>query len=200
MNKLDLDRGRIKQKLKTREAILIAAQRLMKKSVKISLEDVALEAGISRATIYRYFSTIDLLILEASLDIQHLDPEKLANKLKTLPLEERIFEIQEYYNTLAQENEMGFRRYLSAALTESISSQKKVRGARRVDSLRKSLTPFKKNFSKEDFDRLIHISSILMGIDPLITAKDVCELDNEETSDLLRWALEMIMEGMKSTK
>ena len=197
MKKIPLNEGRIKQKQKTRTVILAAAKRLMKKSKRISLEDIAEEAEISRATIYRYFSTVDLLILEASLDIHHLSVDEIKKEVDHLSMRDRIFFIQEHYNTLAQKNEIEFRRYMSAVLSESVTNKKKVRGARRVASLKKSLEPFKKELSKKEYERLIHIATILMGIDALLVSKDVCGLNNKDSSDLLHWGLDMILKGMK---
>ena len=61
MNKSKFSSGRVNQKLKTREKILRAALDLLKTKVEFSLEDVAENMGSSRATVYRYFSNIDLL-------------------------------------------------------------------------------------------------------------------------------------------
>lgn len=193
MSKLPLDGGRVKQKQKTRIAIIEAAKRLMEKSRKITLEDVAEEAGISRATIYRYFSNVDLLITETSLDIYYRTPHELAQDIAELSLQERVFYLQDYYNKLAQEHEIAFRRYLSTALAESVTSNKKIRGARRVEALKLALAPFKGRMSRKDYVRLINISSVLMGIDALTISKDVCGLDNQETSELLSWALSQIL-------
>lgn len=197
MKKIPLNEGRIKQKQKTRTVILAAAKRLMKKSKRISLEEIAEKAEISRATIYRYFSNVDLLILEASLDIHHQSADEIFKKVDHLSMRERIFFIQEHYNTLAQKNEIEFRRYMSAVLSESVTNQKKVRGARRVDSLKKSLEPFKKDLPKKELEKLIHIATVLMGIDALIVSKDVCGLNNKDSSALLHWGLDMIMKGME---
>ncbi len=196
MSKLQLEGGRVNQKLKTRIAIIEAAKRLMEKSRKITLEDVAAEAGISRATIYRYFSNVDLLITETSLDIYYRTPDELAQDITELPIEERVLYLQEYYNDLAQEHEIAFRRYLSTALAESVTTTKKIRGSRRVEALKLALAPFKDNIPQEDYTRLINISSVLMGIDALTTSKDVCGLNNQETSKLLRWALSRIISTM----
>jgi len=40
-----------------------------------------------------------------------------------------------YYNRMAQDYELIFRRYLSATLIESLGSNKKIRGARRIESV-----------------------------------------------------------------
>ena len=195
-NNNNQSKGRVNQKLQTRSEILKAARSLMHKKQKITLEDIAKKAKISRATMYRYYSNIDILITEASLHIQHKTPDQLFEEVREMPFNERILHIQNHYNVLAQKNEVGFRRYISAVLKESIVSKKQLRGARRVESLSKALEPFKENLDKDTYKNLISISSVLMGIDPLITCKDVCKLDNEETNTTLEWAIEMILKGI----
>jgi len=196
MKEEDQPKGRIRQKLQTRSEILKAARAMMPKKRKITLEDIAKKAKISRATMYRYYSNIDILITEASLHIQHKTPDQLCEEVNELSFKDRIIHIQRHYNTLSQKNEVGFRRYLSAVLTESIVSKKQLRGARRVESLHKALEPFKGNFDADTYKKLISISSVLMGIDPLITCKDVCKLTDEETNCTLEWAIEMLVKGM----
>jgi AcrR family transcriptional regulator len=173
MKEPKIQKGRVKQKRQTRSEILNAAKALMQEEKKITLEDVAKKANISRATMYRYFSTIDLLFTEASLDIRHKSSDQIFEEVKEMRFDERIFYIQKHYNELAQKNEIGFRRYLSAVLSESIVSKEKLRGARRMKSLNKALGPYKGKFSKANYERLISISSVLMGIDALIICKDV---------------------------
>lgn len=192
-----LKEGRINQKLQTRSEILKSAQVLLNKEPKISLEKVAEHAGISRATIYRYFSNIELLTTEALLHTHFLRPEELEKKVKGLSLEETLHTLQSHYNTISQEHELVFRRYLSVTLKESIVSKKKLRGARRVEALKLALRPFEGLLSKEDHKRLIHISTLLMGIDALLVCKDVCELDDKEANELLEWALDLILGGIR---
>lgn len=197
MNKLSLEEGRVEQKLQTRTEILKAAKVLMQKRKKITLEDVATQAGISRATIYRYFSNVDLLFTEASLDVYHRSPEELIKEADGQSIEQSILFLQKYYNHLAQKHENGFRRYLSTALSESVSSKKKIRGARRVSALKLALKPFRKQMSAKTIRNLTHISTILMGIDALVVAKDVCGLNNRQTSELLQWGIEMLLRGIE---
>ena len=192
-----LKEGRINQKLQTRSEILKSAQVLLNKERQITLEKVAEHAGISRATIYRYFSNIELLTTEALLHTHFLRPDELQKKVEGLSLEETIHALQHHYNTISQEHELVFRRYLSVTLKESIISKKKLRGARRVEALKLALKPFEGLLSKEDHKRLIHISTLLMGIDALLVCKDVCELNNDEANELLEWALDLILAGVR---
>ena len=84
MSKPELNKGRVKQKLHTRSVILDAAQKLMKDNKEVTLEDVASEANVSRATVYRYFSNIDLLYRETSLDLQHKSPDELCSEVEEM--------------------------------------------------------------------------------------------------------------------
>ena len=69
MNNFSLNTGRQSQKKKTRQNILETTQKLLSKGQKFTLEDVAKHSNTSRATVYRYFSNIDILCSEASIDI-----------------------------------------------------------------------------------------------------------------------------------
>ena len=60
--------GRPNQTSRTRKDLLQAASRLMKRDRRITLEDVAEEALVSRATAYRYFSSVESLLVEAPID------------------------------------------------------------------------------------------------------------------------------------
>ena len=196
MNKLSLSEGRVNQKNKTRSRILNAAKTLMSTNSNISLEEVADKAEVSRATIYRYFPNLDLLSTEATLDIHFLSPEVLSAKVKGMSLDKRILYIQNYYNKLAQDHEMIFRRYLSTVLNESIINKKKIRGARRVHTMNLVLNSFKNDLSKEHLKNLSNVSTILMGMDALVVAKDVCGLTNNEANNTLKWGIEMILKGI----
>jgi AcrR family transcriptional regulator len=192
-----LKEGRVNQKLQTRSEILKSAQVLLNKEPTISLEKVAEHAGVSRATIYRYYSNIELLTTEALLHTHFLRPEELELEVKGLSLEKTLQTLQQHYNTVSLEHELVFRRYLSVTLKESINSKKKIRGSRRVEALKLSLKPFEGILNKEDFKKLINISTLLMGIDALLVCKDVCELSDDEANELLEWALDLVIAGIR---
>ena len=61
--------GRPNQRRRTRKDLLQAASRLMKQGHQPSLEEIAEEALVSRATAYRYFPSVEALLLEASFDV-----------------------------------------------------------------------------------------------------------------------------------
>ena len=109
MNKNYVSTGRTNQKLETRSKILVSAQYFLNKGQEFNLEDIAKRTGISRATVYRYFSNVDILAAEAGLDISVKSPETIFENLKAVNLEDRVLEIQDYYNTLTLSHEKLFR-------------------------------------------------------------------------------------------
>ena len=74
MYKRNLNSGRVSQKLETRNKILSSAQHYLNKGLEFNLEDIAEKTGISRATVYRYFSNIDILAAEAGLALSTESP------------------------------------------------------------------------------------------------------------------------------
>jgi len=197
-----LTTGRIKQKQATRQKILTAAQQLLQTQASFSLEDVARELQISRATIYRYYSNVDLLYTEAVLSVQVKQPADFVAAVQHMPLSEALVYVQRYFNQLAQQHEPVYRKYLSVALAESIREghTTQLRGARRPAALEAVLQLYAAELSAEQGERLRLITTVLSGIEPMIANKDVNGLTSEASQDLLQWALQMIIKGMEAEK
>ncbi|WP_298246143.1 TetR/AcrR family transcriptional regulator [uncultured Christiangramia sp.] len=194
MNKQYIQKGRKTQKLKTRDKILRSTQKLLEKNKDISLEDVAKEADISRATIYRYYSSIDVLAAEAVLDLNTKSSEDLYDEVAGKDLEEAILSMQDYYNQLTIDNESGFRKYMSVVLNNDQSD--KMRGARRKKSLMMLLENKAQQMSAEDKENLANIATVLMGVEAFVVTKDMCGLNNEDSKKLLNWGLEKLLESI----
>ncbi|WP_250433725.1 TetR/AcrR family transcriptional regulator [Hanstruepera flava] len=200
MKNISLDTGRKTQKKKTRQKLLETTQKLLSTGKSFTLEDVAKHSKTSRATVYRYFSNIDILCSEAGIDINTKSPESLVEACKDLPIIDQILFIQDYYNRLSINNEAAFRKYLSVYLKEDFSvSKKSVRGARRTATLKLALQPYKSQLG-ENYQNIIASATALMGIEPMITAKDVCKLNNTQAQKSLSWALKTLLQncGLKN--
>ena len=65
------------QELRTRKDLLLAASRLMRQGRKPTMDEVAEEAMVSRATAFRHFGGIDALLVEAPIDAAVGDPAAL---------------------------------------------------------------------------------------------------------------------------
>ncbi|GAB5399234.1 MAG: hypothetical protein Aureis2KO_08190 [Aureisphaera sp.] len=188
--------GRTNQKMETRNKILASAQYFLNRGLEFNLEDIANRTGISRATVYRYFSNIDILAAEAGLDVSTKSPETICENLKGNNLENKIIEIQDYFNTLALDHENLFRKYLSAVLDSSTSSLK--RGARRKKTLQLILEDT--DYTQKEKEDLSNLLTIYMGIEPLIVTKDVCNLNNKESIELMKWGMKLLLKGFMDSR
>ena len=191
MNKDYIQTGRTNQKLETRDKILKSAQYFLKKGKTFNLEDVAKKSKVSRATVYRYYSNVEILTTEASLDINTLDSAAILEKYQDKGLQERILGVQDYFNTLSLDNEPLFRRYLSAVIVPS--TPKSVRGARRIKALHLALE--QENLPTQEKKDLANLLTLFMGIEPLIVTKDVANLNDKESRRILKWGLELILKA-----
>lgn len=187
-----LGTGRRNQKLKTRDRILECTQEIIGTKKEFTLEDVAKHANISRATIYRYYSSIEVLAAEAILDLNTKSSEEIIEEVKNLDLKQAILAIQEYYNDLTIDHEAGFRKYMSVVL--NAEQGMKMRGARRRKTLLMLLQERRKDMSLEEMEKLANLATVLMGIEPFVVTKDVCHLDNKQSKEVLHWGLEKFLE------
>ncbi len=194
MNEKYIDTGRTNQKQETRDKLLKGAQHFLKKGETFNLEDVAKRSGVSRATVYRYYSNVEVLTTEASLDITTLSSEDILQGLQDKNLEEKVMGIQDYFNSLALDNEHAFRKYLSAVLAPSSIETK--RGARRIKALALALE--NENIPAKQKSDLTILLALLMGIEPLIVTKDVANLNNRESVRLLKWGMDLILKGYRT--
>ena len=191
MSEKYLGTGRKNQKLKTRDSILKSTQELMVQNNDFTLEDVAKKAEISRATIYRYYSRIDVLAAEAILDLNTKSSEEIIEEVKAKELVDAIIYIQDYYNQLTIDHEAGFRKYMSVVL--GAEEGKKMRGARRKKTLKMLLEKKGKNLDAREKENLINLATVLMGIEAFVVTKDVCGLNNKQSKEVLNWGLEKIL-------
>ncbi len=194
MSEKYVDKGRINQKLKTRSKIIKSAQQFLEKGQSFTLEDVASASGVSRATIYRYYSNLEALAAEVALDLNIQSPEEIYEQYKHLPLQEMILSIQDYINRFSIGNEAAFRKFLSVVIAGEVPAAK--RGARRVSVLSMALQNGNLNTDNPEVKNLIHIATLLMGMEAFIVAKDVCHLGDQASMDVLKWGMEKLLQAV----
>ncbi len=171
---------------------------MLAKGIDFSLEDVAKKAKVSRATIYRYYSNIDVLSAEAGLDLNTKSPKVIHDKLQHLDTPEQILAIQGYFNQLTVDHEPAFRKYLSIVLASDAPIAK--RGARRPKTLQLALAQKDLGLDEVQSQNLAYIATVLMGIEAFVATKDVCGLSTEVSLETLHWGLEMVLKGVLGTK
>ena len=184
---------RANQKARTRAAIIAAAQELQREGIAPTIDQAAERALVSRATAYRYFPTKEALLVELSDIIPgaaHVDA-LLAN-LTTDDLEQRLLLLLDTFDGIVLAEEEHFRAFTRVSLDTWLRSHRNgeeapvVREGRRMQWLETVLAPLD-DLPPEQQRRLQAALALTLGAEAIITMKDVCRLDNDETLAVLRW-------------
>ena len=196
MKKNNLQAGRKNQKLKTRDKIIDAAHQLLKSGQELNIDEVAKEAGVSRATVYRYYSSPELLAVQLNLNLNVPAPAQIASSLSQVSLKEGMLQIQNQFLDFIFTNENSSRTFLSAFL--SMTSPELKRGENRLKTVQYFLNNNQNDLDEYTKEKLKHITVLLMGIEAVLVTKDVCGLDEKKTRETLTWGLEMLLKGIKN--
>jgi AcrR family transcriptional regulator len=170
---------------------------LVRKGRIPSVAEAAQNAGVSRATAYRYFRTrsklIGALVAEALAPVREYVPREGEDGLARL-------------GVLIDKTYPRFRQYephMRAALQLALEHQaleraglleeEPFRRGQRREILRLATEPLKKKLSKPAYERLLNALSVVYGIEPLIVLKDICGASDRETEAVVRWMIEALV-------
>lgn len=187
-------RERLNQQKRTRNDLLKAASALLQSGKVPSLEAVAAEANVSRATAYRYFPNIDALMVEASVDIQIPSPESVFNGFASTDPSERLRHADASLDKMLLENELTIRAMLSQLVLAGGSNDEGLaRQDRRTPLIRRALEPCRDQFSDEGYAKLVRALALLFGPEAMIVCKDVLRLDENDTEQIKTWAISALV-------
>lgn len=189
---------RANQKARTRAAIVAAAQELQRQGTAPTIEQAAEHARVSRATAYRYFPTKEALLVELSEVTHPAGVETLLANLASDDVEERLGLLVDTFNGIALDEEEHYRAFTRVSLDTWLRGRRNgedapvVREGRRMRWLETVLAPLN-GLPPERQRRLQAALALTLGGEAIITMKDVCRLDNDETRAVLRWAAEALL-------
>lgn len=176
---MDITTGRTQQKYRTRRALLAAARAVLQRKETVTIQAVADEAGISRATAYRYFPSSDYLLREALLDGAWETPEAVVGDATGVV--ERVLRVHAFLIRFTRHNEAAHRLFLAKALEASVSAAEDsltLRGARRLPMFEHALMPVRGQMTEDAFRTLVVSLAAASGIETYVALKDVCGLDD----------------------
>jgi AcrR family transcriptional regulator len=188
--------GRSNQRLRTRKALLEAAGRLVSQGGKPSLDDIAAEALVSRATAYRHFPNADTLLLEASLDMAAPEEQDVLGKGAPIDITERVKRVDTAFHDMVVGNETLMRMFLSNALVQGINGGEgdgPVRQNRRSPLIQAALEPGRDKFSPKQRKLLERALGILVGGEAILICQDVLQLSDAETREVKHWAIQALV-------
>ena len=191
--------GRPNQRNRTRKDILKAASRLMKLGNSPTLEEVAEEALVSRATVYRYFSNIDVLLTEAAVDVAVPEPAELLKDETSHDPVVRLLRVETALYDMILANEPLLRTMLAHTITQGLRGQGEGepprRQNRRTPLIEAALEPARHRFKPAALKELIRALALVMGPEASIVLKDVLQLSDEDARKLKRWTIRALVEA-----
>ncbi len=193
--------GRPNQKMRTRKDLLQAAARLLKRGRKPNLDEIAGEALVSRATAYRYFPSVDALLLEASLDVVVPEVGEIFDGGSSHDPVARLERVDAALHDMILANEAPLRMMLAHSL------ERRARGAeegdiparqnRRTPLIEAALEPARRLLKPAALKPLTQALALIIGTEAMVVCKDVLQLNDAEARKVRRWAIRALVEAAK---
>ncbi|MGH7631695.1 MAG: TetR/AcrR family transcriptional regulator [Gemmatimonadales bacterium] len=193
----DLGSGRANQKRRTRKAVIDAANRLLERGVKPTLEDVAEDALVSRATVYRYFPSVEALVADALFEREAPGPEELF-AAGPEGLLDRVLKAEAAVNDLLFGEEVAVHVICRMFIDNWLDSQegdRVPRPARRLPVIDAALEPYADTLGRDTLARLRHALALVMGTESVIALRDVCGLDAADARETTSWAARALVDA-----
>ena len=168
-----------------------------------TIDEVATEARVSRATAYRYFPTKEALLVELTGVTPGVAPvEEVLSGLRTRDIDKRLLRLFDTFMPIVVAEEEQMRTAIRVYQDTWLRSRRggddspTVREGRRMRWLDEVLEPAS-DLSDERRRRLRAALALTLGIEALVVMKDVCRLDDEEALATLKWAARVLLsEGL----
>jgi AcrR family transcriptional regulator len=213
------DSGRTNQRSRTRKDLLAAAARLLKSARPFGMDDVAAEAQVSRATAYRYFPSIETLLLEAPLDRAAPDPADLFAADPSTDPADRIDTAEASLHDMCYRNEAQLRLMLAASLERAAKDAAEDAGSgggkgsgggadpspdgstvplrqnRRTSLIEAALAPARHRFSDDAYDTLCAALALIFGVESMVVFRDVLDLDEPTARAVKSWAARALVQA-----
>lgn len=194
---------RANQRHRTRKDLLAAAARLLSRrsqagdiGVPLEMGEVAAEAMVSRATAYRYFPTIDALLLEAPLDGVIPGPDQIFATCASDDAVVRTEHAEKALHEVISKNESGLRLMLAAQLQQSVrpgASGVPLRQNRRTPIIEAALRPVRIRLPTHTYNNLRAALALVFGVESMIVLRDVLNLDTSGARQVKKWAAEALV-------
>lgn len=182
------------QELRTRKALLEAASRLTKRGRKPTMDEVAEEALVSRATAYRHFPSVDVLLTEAPADDAMITPEAILSQFTSSEPEQRVDEAEAAVHDVMYRNEAQLRIMLAHAIARARDDDGVPRRQnRRGPLIEAALAPARSRFRGSDYEKLCAALALMFGPESMIVFQDVLHLDAKKARAVKSWAVRALV-------
>jgi AcrR family transcriptional regulator len=193
------DSGRENQRRRTRKDLLAAAARLLKEGRTPDMDSVAEEAMVSRATAYRYFPSIEALLVEAPLDGRIPEPADVFAGDESTDPAARVDKAEAALHEMVYRNESQLRAMLVANLQQAAKGHMRggvpLRQNRRRWLVEAALAPARARFTDAAYTKLVAALALIFGVESMIVFRDVLGLDEQSARKVKSWAARALVKA-----
>lgn len=195
MSSTEVAQGRVNQKTRTRMALLDAAKHSIEHGEDPTLEQVAEAALVSRATAYRYFSSVDEILAEASIDGPELGtPDEVLSALDPgADLADRVEHVVRHISRRLVANPRA-THLMMRSVYDLWLTEPDTRVGRRLDFLEAALAGHDHALDPERRSRLLHGLALVCGAEAVLSALDVCRLDPDDAIATIVWSARALVD------
>ena len=176
--------------MRTRRAIIEAAAALARENRSPTVPEAAERALVSRATAYRYFPSQQSLLIELQAEATQPSADSVFAGLGD-DVETRVAAVTREVTRMILGDEALFRNQLRAIQDAWFAGQGDasvpVREGRRLVWIDKALEPVAGRLPPLDLERLRNALAVVVGVEPVISLRDVCGLSAQAVEDALVW-------------
>jgi len=175
----------------------------MKQGLQPNLEEIAEEALVSRATAYRYFPSVEALLLEASLDVAIPEADDLFSAQSSDDPVSRVECVDAALHDIILANEAALRAMLVHSLQRrgrgDEDEELPARQDRRTPLIRAALEPARSQFRPGDLEILTRALALIIGTEAMVVFKDVLQLNDADSRKVKRWAIRALVEEARKS-
>ena len=183
-------RGRTRQKARTRAALLEATRDLLASGRTPHVEEAAEAAGVSRATAYRYFPNQRALLVAAHPEIE---AAALLGEDPPCDPEDRLDRTIDELIRITIENEPELRTMLRLSLEPVPGEDLVLRQGRAIGWIEEALSPLQGALPPSELRRLVLAIRAGCGIEPLVWLTDVAGLSRDQAAEVMRWSARALL-------
>lgn len=190
--------GRPNQRSRTRKDLLRATSHLLKQGRQPSLEDVAEEARVSRATAYRYFSSVEALLVEAAVDVGVPEPDELFGDDEPTDPVARVQRVDTALHDVIRDNDTSLRMMLVHSLQRNMKGEDDDlprRQNRRIPLIEAALAPVRDQLPPATVDTLCKALALIIGTEAIVVLDDVLQVDDADARKVKQWAIQALVDA-----
>lgn len=191
--------GRVKQKERTRQALLSAARELFEEGVTPTMALAAARASVSEATAYRYYSDVRSL-MQDSVAERWPGLDKVVQELQRMALpQDRAKHAAEAMARIVLANEAQIRALIALSYTSGHTDQtadtEKLRPAFRLILIEAVVEPLTYQLSSRTLKLLRHSLAVIIGAEAVLSMKDALRTSDRDTIAALGWSARSIVDA-----